>query len=170
MPLLVSSERKSGRTEEKTWTDTEDRKKEERGRKEMKSVYLRLWKVLSIITAYFCFSEVKLSLFLVKHHAIEMYEGVDTELHAFLSSVLYRGEWLASSPSLFIPRKERTQHRWNEAWWDPSVSELSVQEIETRPLSCPVRSLIAIPTKRVSTLLRFVFYFPEAGMRSVIYT
>jgi hypothetical protein len=41
---------------------------------------------------------IKLFLCLIKHHIINKYEGVELELHSFLTSALHRGEWSASRP------------------------------------------------------------------------
>jgi hypothetical protein len=50
---------------------------------------------------------VKLSLFLIKHHAIKTYGRAEIQLHAFLTSPLDAGEWSAPCTSCFIPlRKE----------------------------------------------------------------
>jgi hypothetical protein len=44
---------------------------------------------------------------LTEHDAIKTYEGVEEDLHAFLTSALDEGEWSASLPSRFTP-EERT--------------------------------------------------------------
>jgi len=49
--------------------------------------------------------KVKLALCLTKHHAMNMYGGVETWLHAFLTSAMDGGEWLASRHGHFIPGK-----------------------------------------------------------------
>jgi hypothetical protein len=45
--------------------------------------------------------KVKLSLCLIKHHAMKTYWGVEVMLHAFLISALDAGEW--SRPGRFTP-------------------------------------------------------------------
>jgi hypothetical protein len=49
--------------------------------------------------------KVKLSLCLTKSHAMKTYWEVEVELHTFLTSALYRGEWSASRPGRFTLRK-----------------------------------------------------------------
>jgi hypothetical protein len=39
----------------------------------------------------------------VKHHEMKKYVGMAVELHAFLISLLHRGEWSVSCPSNFTP-------------------------------------------------------------------
>jgi hypothetical protein len=46
---------------------------------------------------------VKLSLFLIKHHAIMTYGRAEIQLHAFLTSPLDGSEWSVPCTSCFIP-------------------------------------------------------------------
>jgi hypothetical protein len=46
---------------------------------------------------------IKLSLCLIKHHAMKMYEEMKVYLFAFLTSALDGGVWKASHPSHFTP-------------------------------------------------------------------
>lgn len=75
---------------------------------------------------------------------------------------------LLQAPSLYPKERKDAAPMECEAWCYASLSELSLPEIESRTLSYAVRSLVAVPAKRFSTLLHFVFYFPEAGMGRVI--
>jgi hypothetical protein len=45
----------------------------------------------------------KLSLCLIKHHAMKKYWGVEVQLHVFLISALDGGEWSASHHGRFTP-------------------------------------------------------------------
>jgi hypothetical protein len=49
--------------------------------------------------------EMKLSLCLIKPHAMKMYRGVEMYLHTFWTLALDRGEWSASHPDNFSPRE-----------------------------------------------------------------
>jgi len=63
---------------------------------------------LSFLTTslHICYTvKVMLSLCLTKHHAMKMQWGVEVQLHAFLSSAIDGGEWSASRPGRFTPRK-----------------------------------------------------------------
>jgi hypothetical protein len=42
-------------------------------------------------------------LCLTKHHTIKMYEGVEVQLHVFLTSALDEGEWSDSRPGRITP-------------------------------------------------------------------
>jgi hypothetical protein len=41
-----------------------------------------------------------------------MYEEVDVQIHVFLTSALVGGEWSASRPDRFTPRKRAPRHRF----------------------------------------------------------
>jgi hypothetical protein len=47
---------------------------------------------------------------------MKMYWGVEVQLHAFLSSVLYGGEWSASRPGRFTPRERAPCTHWIGGW------------------------------------------------------
>jgi hypothetical protein len=57
---------------------------------------------------------VKLSLYLIKHHAMKTYWGEDVLLHAFLTSTLNVHVWLDSHSGCFTPGiKEPGTHSKN---------------------------------------------------------
>jgi hypothetical protein len=70
-----------------------------------------------------CFSngkiKVKLSLCLIKRHAMKAYWRVDVWLHAFLTSTLDGGEWSASLPGRFSPRESAAGTHWIGGWVGP---------------------------------------------------
>jgi hypothetical protein len=47
--------------------------------------------------------KVHLSLCLTTYQAMKTYDGVDVQLHEFLTSALYGGEWSALGPGHFTP-------------------------------------------------------------------
>jgi hypothetical protein len=51
-----------------------------------------------INTNQYRYGNVKLSLCLTKHYAMNTYGGVYVQTHIFLTSALVRGEWSASIP------------------------------------------------------------------------
>jgi hypothetical protein len=57
-----------------------------------------------------------LSLYLTKYHAMKTYGGVEVWPHAFLTSALGEGEWLASWPSRFTPRERAPSTHWIGGW------------------------------------------------------
>jgi hypothetical protein len=47
---------------------------------------------------------------------MKMYEGLRVQLHAFLTSALGGGEWLASRPDRFTPGERAYRIRWTRGW------------------------------------------------------
>jgi hypothetical protein len=64
-------------------------------------------------------AKVKLSLCLIKHHAVKMYWGVEGHLHTFLASALDGGEWSASRPGRLTPRERAPGTHWIGDWVSP---------------------------------------------------
>jgi hypothetical protein len=56
--------------------------------------------------------KVKLSLCLIKHHAMKMYKGVEVWLRAFIISALDGRERTASHPGHFIPGERAPGTNW----------------------------------------------------------
>jgi len=52
------------------------------------------------------------------HHAMKAYWGMEVYLHAFLTSALVVGEWLAPRPDRFTPGKEHLVPIGWEAGWN----------------------------------------------------
>jgi hypothetical protein len=50
---------------------------------------------------------------------MKMYVGVEVQLHAFLTSALYGGEWPASCPGHFTPRRKIPVSITQEVGWYP---------------------------------------------------
>jgi hypothetical protein len=48
---------------------------------------------------------------------------VEVELHAFLTSALYGGEWSASRTGRFTPRESTPDTRWIGGWVGPRNSQ-----------------------------------------------
>jgi hypothetical protein len=46
---------------------------------------------------------MKTHSWMIRHHTMNMYCGVEIQFHAFLTSTLYGAEWLASRPSRIKP-------------------------------------------------------------------
>jgi hypothetical protein len=80
--------------------------------------------------------KAKLSLYLTKHHVIKMYGRSGGNLHAFLTSALYGGEWSASRPSRFTFRERVPGTHWIGGWVGPSTSLNAVVK-RKRPITAP---------------------------------
>jgi hypothetical protein len=71
---------------------------------------------------------------------MKAYEGVDVEIHIFLTSAVAGGEWSVSRPGRFTPGTNR------RSWVDPRTDLddvgkfLTLPGLELRPLSRPARS------------------------------
>jgi hypothetical protein len=74
---------------------------------------------------------------------MKAYEGVDVQIHIFLTSALVGGEWSASRPCRFTPGTH-----WIGSWVDPragldavrKIKFLTLPGIELRPLGRPAHS------------------------------
>jgi len=60
--------------------------------------------------------KVKLSLCLIKHHAIKTYEGAGIYFHAFLTSAPDGNERSISRPDRFAPGTEPPSIQWIGGW------------------------------------------------------
>jgi hypothetical protein len=65
-----------------------------------------------------CTKKIKLSLCLIKHHAMKTDAGVKVHLHA-LSTALDGGEWSTSCNGCFTPMKQALVPTVEEAGWAP---------------------------------------------------
>jgi hypothetical protein len=89
----------------------------------------------------------KLFLCLTKHYAMKTYGGADVQIHVFLTSVLVGGEWLASRPGRFNPRKEPPATHWIGGWMGNKADMddvkkwklLTLPELEQRFLHFKIR-------------------------------
>jgi hypothetical protein len=71
-----------------------------------------------------CQVKVNLSLcflYLTKHYTMKTCSGVDIYIHAFLTSALDEGEWLASSPGRFTRRERVPGTHWIRGWVGPGL-------------------------------------------------
>jgi hypothetical protein len=79
---------------------------------------------------------------------MKAYVGVDVWIHIFLTLAIAGGEWSASLPGRFIPRKRAPGTQWIEGWVDPRAGLDDVEKrkllnlpgLELRPLGRPARS------------------------------
>jgi hypothetical protein len=62
-----------------------------------------------------------MSLCLTKHYAMKMYEGVNVQIHAFLTFALVGGEWSDSHPCRFIPGERAPGTHWIRCWVGPTA-------------------------------------------------
>jgi hypothetical protein len=53
---------------------------------------------------------------------MKAYEGVDVEIHIFLTSALVGGEWSASRPDGFTHGERAPGTHWTGGWVDPRAS------------------------------------------------
>jgi hypothetical protein len=98
----------------------------------------------------------------------------------FLTSALVGSEWSASRPGRFIPMEKVPGTHWRGGWVDliaglDDVEKrkfLTLPGLELRPLCCPVRKLVAIPTtlplltKLYVKILKYVLKFLVVVSRS----
>jgi len=71
-----------------------------------------------------------------KHHAMKTYEGVEVQLHAFLTLVLDEGKWSASHPGHFTPGESASGIHGIGSWIGRSGKEINSQPLsETEPQS-----------------------------------
>jgi hypothetical protein len=85
---------------------------------------------------------------------MKTYGGVDVYIHVFLTSVLVGGEWSASRPCRFTPKKRRPGTHWIEGWVGPQSRSERYREVKildptgtrtpTSSMSSPFP--VAIPT------------------------
>jgi len=68
------------------------------------------------------FGKVKLSLCLIRHHTMKMYEEMGIQLHTFLTFTLHRGEWLTSCHSHFTPMEKSASTCHLRGWMGPVAS------------------------------------------------
>jgi hypothetical protein len=68
-----------------------------------KIMIMSLFKLLIIYEVEMVKLKVNLPCAQLRYHAINTYEEVEVQLHAFLTSVLDGGEWSASHPRRFTP-------------------------------------------------------------------
>jgi hypothetical protein len=91
---------------------------------------------------------IKLSLCLIKHHAIKIYVEVEVWLHAFLTSVLDGGDWSASHPGSFIPRYPLARRLGGPPSWSGCCGEENnvLKGIKPRFPGSPARTLLTALT------------------------
>jgi hypothetical protein len=58
----------------------------------------------------------KIKVALTERHAMKTYWGVEVQLHAFSTLVMYVGEWSASGPGGFSPREITPGTHWIGGW------------------------------------------------------
>jgi len=70
-----------------------------------------------------------------EYHAMSTYwEGVETEIHSFLTSALDGGEWSGSRTGRFTPGKINIGTHWIGGWLGPRVGlEAVVKRNNTSP-------------------------------------
>jgi hypothetical protein len=62
---------------------------------------------------------MKLSLCLVKYHAMKTYVGMEVQLHTLLTSAIDGGKWSVSRPGRFIPSEGLPVTRGIGGWVGP---------------------------------------------------
>jgi hypothetical protein len=81
---------------------------------------------------------------------MKAYGGVDAQILIFLTSALVEGEWSASRPGSFTPRKEPSGTHWIGGWVGPRAGLDDVEKgkfltlpgLELRTLGRPARSTL----------------------------
>ena len=66
-------------------------------------------------------------LYLIKHHGMEKFLGVEVQFSAFLNSKLYGVEWSASRSASFTPRKRAPNADYVRGWMS-SIADLNIME------------------------------------------
>jgi hypothetical protein len=61
--------------------------------------------------------KVQLSLYLIKHHAMKTYGGVEVQFHVYFTLALDVGDRLASHSGCFTPRKDAPCHHHFKRDW-----------------------------------------------------
>jgi hypothetical protein len=64
---------------------------------------------------------------------MKVYEGVDVQIHVFLTSELVGGEWLASRHARFNPGENAPDSHWIGGWVGPRSGLDNVEKKESRP-------------------------------------
>jgi len=82
--------------------------------------------------------KVKLSLWfsLTDHHAMKVYWGLGIQIHAFLTFALDVGEWSASCPSHFTPRKRAPGVHWIESRVGPRKKAIGTCKVKVNLSLC----------------------------------
>jgi hypothetical protein len=84
-------------------------------------------------------TKVKLSLSLVKHHAMKTYWRSGGIARRNLISALDGDEWSVSRPGRFTPRERSPDTHWIGGWMSPRAG---LDAVETRKIPSPRRDLI----------------------------
>jgi hypothetical protein len=79
---------------------------------------------------------------------MKVYEGMDVQIHIFLTSALIGGEWSASRPVRFTPAERAHDTHWIGGWVDAragleyleKLKFLTLSVLELRALSRPARN------------------------------
>jgi hypothetical protein len=74
---------------------------------------------------------MKLSLCLIKHHAMKTYGGVEVQLHTFLTSALVGGEWFVSRAGCFTPGERAPGTHWERGRVNPRAGLDAVRKTGT---------------------------------------
>jgi hypothetical protein len=113
-----------------------------------------------------------LSLHITKYHAVKTYRGVETHLHAFLTSTLNGSNWSASYIGHLTPGKSLSSTHWIGGWLDPRAGlDATVKRKKSLPFSClesnpghPAHDLVTILTElpqmhEISYTTQLFWYF-----------
>jgi hypothetical protein len=65
---------------------------------------------------------------------MKTYEGVEIQIHVFLTSVLVGSEWSASRPGRFTPRERAPSNQWIGDWMGPRTGLDDVEKRKILPL------------------------------------
>jgi hypothetical protein len=96
------------------------------------------------------------------HHA----EGVEVQLHAFLTSALDGGEWSASRTGRFIPRERAPSAHWIRGWLDPRAG---LDAVERRKIPSPCRDSNPRSSSSYRSPIPLSYYPPSRYSINVVF-
>jgi hypothetical protein len=95
---------------------------------------------------------------------MKTYEGVDICIHVFLSSALFGGEWSASLPGCFTPRKEPQGTHWTGSCMGPRTGLENAKRRKILPLpGLEIRGFGRPARSQPLSRLRFITRHLQSG-------